>query len=330
MKIAVCTEVNHVELQDRPVPEVAPDFALIKVSVCGICGSDVAAWRGSGHKTFPYTPGHEFCGAVERVGPNVSNLVVGQRVIIDPNLGCGECDFCGMGRPNLCDYLKSRPIKSNGGLAEYVALDWRMVHSLPAALPDELAPFIEPLSCALHAANLAAAGPGERVAVFGAGLMGLLTGMALQRSGAEPVFVEPSETRRERAADLLDAPAVAPDELAGAVAGGQLDVAVDCSGSGRAVAQAVDLLRKAGRLVLAGIVMDPAAADISFIDITTKELELRGAWLNPNTFTGAIDLAVAAPDVLARLETETFALDDIQPAFARAAANDAPKVLVRP
>lgn len=330
MRIGVCTKANHIELQDRPVPEAGAGFVLVRVTVCGICGSDVAAWQGSGHKSYPYTPGHEFCGTIERLGENVAGLTVGRRVVIDPNLGCKQCRFCRAGRPNLCDFLKARPTKSNGGLAEFVALDCRMVHPLPDGFPDRLAPFIEPLSCALHAANSADPSEGQRVLVFGAGLMGLLTGLALRRRGAEPTFVEPSDQRRRRASELLDAPAVSPKELDASDLAGRIGVAVDCSGSGHAVAQAIRTLRKAGRLVLAGIVMNPAEADISLIDVTTKELDLRGVWLNPNTFPAAIELATASADVLERLDTETFPLDEVAAAFDRAAGAAAAKVLVVP
>ena len=330
MEIGVCTEVNHIELQHWPVPEVGPEFVLVKVSVCGICGSDVAAWRGSGHKTYPYAPGHEFCGTIERMGERVTGLSLGQRVVIDPNLGCGECDFCRAGKPNICDFLKTRHIKSNGGLAEYAALDYRMVHPLPDELPDDLAPFIEPLSCALHAANTAAAGAGDCVIVCGAGLMGFLTGVALAGCGAEVTVVEPSPVRARRITELLALPVMTPAQLDESDLPGRVNIAIDCSGSPHAVAQAVRVLRKTGRLVLGGIVMNPADADISFIDITTKELRIEGIWLNPNTFPAAVELAVASRGILEKLDTETFGLADVAAGFERAASAEAPKVLVRP
>ena len=68
MRIAVCTKVNHIEVQEWPVPEIDGTKVLVKVSVCGICGSDLAAWQGSGHKKYPYVPGHEVCGVIEKMG----------------------------------------------------------------------------------------------------------------------------------------------------------------------------------------------------------------------------------------------------------------------
>lgn len=330
MRIAVCTSSNHVELQEREVPAVGPEFVLVKVLACGICGTDIASWRGEGHKKYPHTPGHEFCGTIEHLGADVPALTVGRRVVVDPNLPCRQCRFCLRGKPNLCDYLKTRPTKSNGGLAEYVAVDYRMVHSLPDVLSDALASFIEPLSCALHAANTAGVEAGQRVAVFGAGLMGCLTGVALASAGVDVVFVEPEEDRRRRIGAILNARALCPAYVDRSEGLGRIDAAIDCSGNARAVAQAMTVLPKAGRLVLAGLVATTERVALPLMQATIKELEIKGVWLNPDTFGAAIDLAVAAQDVLQRLDTEIFGLDQIQAAFDRASDRQVLKVVVLP
>lgn len=330
MKIAVCTKVNHIEIQQQPIPSIDDTKVLVRVSVCGICGSDLAAWRGSGHKKYPYTPGHEFCGTIEDMGAKVTGLTPGQQIVVDPNLGCGECRFCKIGKPNICDQLKTRPIKSNGGFAEYVALDFRMAHLLPDGISHELATFIEPLSCAVHAANRARAASGDRVAIFGAGLMGFLTAIALKKSGADLIVIEPAPKRRELPGSLLNVATYSPSDLTESALADEIDIAIDCSGNARAVAQAVKLVRKAGRIILAGLVLDPRAADISLIDITTKELELAGVWLNPDTFDQALNLVLEYQDILSQLNTAAFTLDDIAAAFKKAADPDTVKVFVKP
>lgn len=330
MKTAVCTKVNHIEIQEWPVPRIDRDKVLVKVSVCGICGSDLAAWQGSGHKKYPYVPGHEFCGVIEKTGAEVVGFATGERIVIDPNLGCGECSFCRMGKPNICDFLKTRPIKSNGGLAQYVALDYRMLHHLPDEIDDDLAPFIEPLSCAIHAARTAAAQPGEKVIIFGGGLMGTLTAIALRPSQAEVVLVEPAAGRRESVGRLLGIKAYSPSEMQDTDLPGTIDMAIECSGNAHALSQAIKLLRKAGRIVLAGLIMDPKAADISLIDVTTRELEIRGVWLNPNAFDEAIRQTIRHKDILRHLTTKVFRLDDIVAAFQGALEQDVNKVFVKP
>lgn len=330
MKVAVCTCPGRIDIEERPTPAVDADSVLVRVAVCGVCGSDVAAWKGTGHKGFPHSPGHECCGTVAVAGNDVSDVGIGQRVVIDPNLACGTCPFCRMGRPNLCDRLKSRRLKSNGGMAEYVALDARMVYPLPDQMPDAVATLIEPLSCALHAVGLAEATLGQYVTVFGAGQMGFLTGLILKSFGIEPLLVEPSESRRDRAARILDLRAIAPSELDESDIVGDIPVAIDCSGSLEAVGQAIRVLRKAGRLVLAGLAGNRKNGAIPLMEVTVKELEVKGAWLNPDTFRAAIDFAAIWQDTLDGLETEVFALERAQEALVRASSPDAPRVLVRP
>jgi L-iditol 2-dehydrogenase len=308
---------------------LADGQVLVEVALCGICGTDLDVWHGSGHRAYPYSPGHEFCGTIQQIGAGVAGLAAGQRVVVDPNLGCGACEACRRGRPNLCEHLKTRNVKSNGGLSEYVALHHRMVHALPDSLPDALAPFVEPLSCALHAVQIARMEPGERVAVFGAGTMGLLTGMILNTVGCRLTVVEPAQVRRGQAAELYGARALTPAELAGRSLTHGFDAAIDCSGRVEAVAQAIEVLRKGGRLVLLGLVAHPAGSLI-LLDVTRKELEIRGSWLNPYTFPEAIELADDHQDVLRALSTEVFALDDIVAAFQRAATLAVNRVIVRP
>ena len=329
MRIAVCEHPNHIEVQYRPVPSVGGLKVLVKVKACGVCGSDLAVWRGSGHKKYPYSPGHEFCGTIAEKGDRVKNLQIGQRVVINPNLGCGECRYCRSGKTNLCDYLKTRPIKSNGGFSEYVALDSRMANPLPEALSDMLAIYVEPLSCSLHSVRSLQPKAGENVAVFGLGTMGILTGIALQSSGARSIFVETSESRREMSKDILAASSLSPQQLADSPLAGRLDAAIDCSGNPEAVALAIRLLRKAGRLVISGLAVNADQTAMPLLDITTKELEIKGACLNPNTFEDAVQLAVEHRSVLHALKTECFALDNIGKAFERASCPDIHKVIVR-
>ena len=330
MRIAVCPQPGRIELRTAPVPALTPEAALVRVSLCGICGSDVAAWRGSADRTDPYSPGHEFCGTVDKLGPEVAETTLGRRVVVDPNLGCGRCRYCRDHAPNLCDVLKSRPVKSNGGLSEFVALDHRMVHPLPDSLPDALAPFIEPLSCALHAARRAQVEAGGRTVILGAVGLGLLVGLVLTTAGHQVMFVELDAARRTLATALLGGAAMSPQQAAAADLDGGLDRAVDCTGSAAAAGLAVRVLRKGGRLVLAGTVEDSAAAPLPLGEVTMKELTVTGSWLNPNTFAEAIALATEQRLLLQSLPTRTFALEDVGDAFAAAARQEAAKVLVSP
>ncbi len=329
MRLAVCDRPGHIKIKIVPIPRVDGDMILVKVSICGICNSDIVAWRNKGYKTYPYSPGHEFCGVIQELGPETRGLRLGQRVVVNPNFGCGECRYCKVGKPNLCDSLKTRRTKSNGGFSEYVALDYRMAYPLPELFPDEFAPFIEPLSCAVHAARRINAMPDELIGVFGAGIMGLLTGLVLKSSEYETIFIEPSDIRRQKLVELLNATCLTPSELEDSEFFGKMDAAVDCSGAAIAVSQAVRTLRKAGRLVLAGLVTSTKGVDISLMDVTMKELDIRGAWLNPNSFDEAINLAVKYENILRQLKTRTLVIDDIAVAFEQAARQEFDKIFIK-
>jgi threonine dehydrogenase-like Zn-dependent dehydrogenase len=264
------------------------------------------------------------------VGERVTGTVVGERVVINPNLECGVCRFCRMERPNLCDELKSRHEKSNGGLADYVALDYRMVHPLPNDLPDELATFVEPLSCALHIVDVANLQAGERIAVFGGGSMGYLAGVALHSNGVDAVFVEPVEERRQRLSEAFGFQALAPAGVDTLQWAETVDVAIDCSGSVRALSQAIRVLRKGGRLVMSSLALESQDVTCALSEVTVKELEITGAWLNPGTFGPAIELTRSSRELLTLLPTEVLPLAEIRTAFDRAGSPLAPKILVRP
>lgn len=329
-RVALCERPSHVELDGRDLPTLDPDQVLVKVSVCGVCGSDVAAWRGTGTVRYPCSPGHEFCGTIERAEPKAKGVRVGDRVVIDPNLGCGQCPYCKTDRSNLCDFLKTRPIKSNGGFSDFVAVSSQMVYPLPGSFPDELVPFIEPLSCALHAVRRAKVTKGSRVLIFGAGALGVLAGLALKAQNCEFALVEPSEDRRRQLDGLFPGSALTPDQVADSESAALIDIAIDCSGSAHAIGQAINVLEKAGRLVLAGVVPPGQMGELLWTEITTKELEVLGSWLNPNTFEDAIRIASHNQDFLRAMTTESFRLDDIAEAFECASSQKVCKVLVRP
>ena len=197
MLSAVCRQPGRIELKTMPIPVVDENKILVKVIACGICGSDISVWQGY-DKRYPYSPGHEFCGTVERTGSKVQSVSPGQRIVANPNLGCGHCPYCLKNLPNLCDFLKTRPIKSNGGFSEYVALDYRMAYPVPSSIDEKLATFIEPLSCALHLVELAEMEGDKSAAIFGGGTLGILTALVIRSKGGRCLFIEPLPHRRRQ------------------------------------------------------------------------------------------------------------------------------------
>jgi threonine dehydrogenase-like Zn-dependent dehydrogenase len=204
-----------------------------------------------------------------------------------------------------------------------------MTYPIPPSLTDEHATFVEPLSCAIRIVEISEAKKSDKILVFGGGALGILVGTVLATKGNSFRYVEPIPERRRQLNALFNTECLSPKKLVDSNQFERVDVAIDCSGNPKALAQAIIILNKAGVLVLAGLVrsgMIESAVD----QITKKELTLKGAWLNPNTFTEAIDLTMNSRSLLDRLVTKTFPLLEIERAFECASQKRFNKVFVRP
>lgn len=175
MKVARYYSKDDVRIEEMPVPVPGPGDILVRVTVCGICGSDVMAWYAD--KKAPTVLGHEPAGVVEAVGAGVTAFKPGHRVFMHHHVPCFVCHYCRRGLYSLCNTFRETHLDP-GGFAEYVrapALNVeRDVLTLPDDMSDETASFIEPLGTVIHAVTRARLQPGDSVAIIGSGPMGLL------------------------------------------------------------------------------------------------------------------------------------------------------------
>ena len=177
MKAAVLTGPQKIEIKEVLVPEVKPGQIEIKVSACGVCGSDIHMWKagkGWGKGEMPdFTMGHEFCGVV--TNPGDSNFKVGDRVVFWANLYCGECDMCRAGLEHLCrdvDGTNYIGFVCNGAYAEKFVGKAKNAYLLPDTVSDVAAGLIDPLMVAYHAVRKANIKLGDKVLVVGTGMIG--------------------------------------------------------------------------------------------------------------------------------------------------------------
>lgn len=272
MQAAVWYAARDVRIAEVDVPAPARGEVLIEVAYCGICGSDLHEYADGPHAipvaephpgsgaTAPLVLGHEFCGTVVALGASVTDLMVGDRVAVEPNYRCGECPRCRAGEYNICRHFGFAGLMGNGGMAEYAAIPAYMAHRLPESVSLEQAALFEPASVALHALQRAGTAP-ETVAVVGLGPVGLLTvRLAAERNVRRIVAVDVAPARLELAAglgatDLVDAsPAGDPGERIRELTGGEgVDVAFEVVGSENALRTCLAATRRGGRVVLVGL-----------------------------------------------------------------------------
>src|ERR1041384_306069 len=186
---ALLSAERTIETRMLPTPEIGGRDVLVRVLATGICGSDLATYRGTHpYKTAPVVLGHELCGVVEAVGSQVHDLTPGVRVCSAAFSSCDSCDACLSGNTNLCQARENLCHKGwDGSFAEYVVLRRNMVFPLPGELHPEAGAMVEPLSIALHAARLPGPLTDRTVAVIGSGSIGLSCSLMARQLGARSV-----------------------------------------------------------------------------------------------------------------------------------------------
>ena len=201
---------NDMRMEERPIPSIDANEALLRVVAAGICGTDLRILHGH-HRLFPpgteRIPGHEIVGDIAEIGAEVEGLSVGQRVMVAPNIGCGRCHLCLSGSNNLCQQYQAIGITMDGGFAEYMRIPAAMIAQgnvipVDAGKDAALSTLIEPLACVLRGQNAVDVGLGDTVLIMGAGPIGLLHLLLAQLSGASRMIV--SEIRPVRLAQAQE------------------------------------------------------------------------------------------------------------------------------
>ncbi|HEU5317854.1 MAG TPA: zinc-binding dehydrogenase, partial [Chloroflexota bacterium] len=264
-----------VELTELPEPALEPGTALVRVRACGICGSDLHGYRRGTRETPPgYWWGHEAAGDVVEIRPHpgeVPRVRVGDLVTIDPPAGrmCGGCEWCRAGAPVHCEQKRGGD-DWTGSYAPYTKRDVRGLFPLPRGVSAEQGALVEPLAVSVHAVRLAKMKDGARVAVLGAGTIGLTALLAARGLGAAEVYVTARHPHQAALARDLGATAVlpeAPDESEKALreltGGAMADLVVETVGDhAETVPQSLALVRRRGTVAILGLFDAPVALDV--------------------------------------------------------------------
>jgi len=317
-----------VEFAEVPKPKIAADEVLIKVKAAAICGSDLGIYDYTpaySKMRLPVVMGHEFSGRVAEVGSQVKSYAVGDRVLAESVKACGVCVYCRSGHENLCDASTLFGIHVDGGMAEYIAVPYRLLHRLPGELSFEEGALIEPLSNALHfVKDCTQIRLGDLAVVHGCGPIGIFSAQLFRLAGAEVILTGVNvDTERFKIASGLGLQTVnvEQEDLAKLVSnrtGGRgADIAFIATGAPPAVAQATQIVKKRGQITIIGIFGRPI--EIPMTQVVRREITLSGAYdAKPENFDQSIRLAKSGAVKVKELITHRLPLEKAGEAFEAA------------
>lgn len=285
MRAQVIEAPGKMVLKQIPVPEISSDEVLIKVSMCGICGTDWKIYKGDYASEFlPMISGHEFWGVIEEVGANAKGLKKGDRVSVDICLPCGTCYYCRKGDALLCETFTQLGIHTDGAFAEYVKAPWKNCFPIPDEVDSLSAAFIEPLTAVVQAAKRMDVKIGSSVVVIGTGL-GILHGTLAKLRGAAPVIViGRSEAKLKMAKDLgadftIDITKVKDPvaEVKRLTNGHGADYVLESVGTPETYEQAFEMVRRGGKIEAFGICSPDQKACFSPYEFVLGEKKVSGS-----------------------------------------------------
>ena len=269
-----------------PVPEISDDEVLIKVRMCGICGTDPKIFDGLYvADRLPLIPGHEFWGVIDQVGKHVTRFKPGDRVSADLNLTCGTCYYCRRGEPLLCENFTQLGIHTDGAFAEYVKAPWKNCYLIPQEVDDCSAAFIEPMAAVFEASKRMNCTLSSSVAVIGCGLGILHAAMAKLRGAAPVILIGDSGTRLDLARRMGVAdhfinitqvadPVAEVKRLTGGIGA---DYVLEAVGTPGTYEQAFRMVRRGGVVEAFGVVQQGKTAAFEPFEFVLGEKKLRGS-----------------------------------------------------
>jgi len=317
MLAAVYNGVNQLDLLEHSIRQLKGGEVLIKVSYCGVCGTDHHIISGKAPAKIPVILGHEFSGVIVDKADNVNEIQIGDKVAVDPNIFCGKCKYCRKAMVHFCENHHALGVTLDGGFAEYAVVPSSQIYSLPNEFDLSLAAFAEPLSCCLRGIKQADIKPGDTVAIIGGGAIGLMMIQLVKLSGAAKVIlVEPIESRKKIGLKLGADIAFSPDDknLVKSIldyTDGGTDVAIECVGKKETVELSVNLVSKGGCIVIFGLASKNETIELNLHELFQKEIKIHNSFLNPFTFDAAVKLLVSGKINLNDIPTSKVQLKNI-------------------
>ena len=284
MKAAVYHGRQDIRIESVPEPpDPGPGEVVLEVTRAAICGTDSSEWAHGPMLTRPpVTLGHEFVGRVVSIGDEVTGLSRGDRVVSGAAVSCGHCDWCRVGRTNLCSTYLTLGLQLNGGLAQLVKTPAAVCRQVPESCSDDAAAMAQPLAVALHALRRTTVQPGQTCVVIGIGGIGSFILGAAAAKGITRLIAVDIDDQRLRTAQTIGADTVIDartEDVAAtileATGGDGAHVVIEASGAPGAPETAIKATRRGGRVLIVGL--QPTPTEIDLFALTTREVEITTA-----------------------------------------------------
>ena len=339
MKAAVLEGCESINIKDVADPDMGPEDVLIRVDYAGVCGSDIHAFKGQHpFRKPPVVLGHEVSGTVEKVGAAVLDLAEGDRVTVMPYRACGRCESCLSGRPNTC-ISRTMPGMGEwvGTFAELFRAGQEIVFRLGSRTSLALGALAEPLAVAVHSAQRGGVSVGDDVLILGGGTIGLLTAVAAKIAGAGRVALTDLFGHNLAVAaalgcdDCYDATDPGLEGSLNKVHPQGFDVVFLTAGAPGTVAQALEQVKRGGRIVVVAMFLEPISFPL--LDVTMREIEVVGSQIyTRHDFVRALEWLDAGQYPLDDLITHVLPLKEAERSLQLASGHEdgAIKVLLRP
>lgn len=326
-------------IKDVPIPQCGDDDVLLKVTCCGVCGTDQHIHDGEFISTFPLIPGHESIGTVAEFGKNVKDFKVGDRCVADVGISCDNCFFCRRGSPLLCENFQACGVTRDGGFAEYIKYQQHKLYKVKN-LSDEDATLLEPAACAIHGLDKLRPPVGVEVLLLGAGPTGLILAQLLKQNGAARVVIAANKGIKmniakdiEAADEYIELDRANPEAQWQALKDNNpygFDIVVEATGVEKLANESINYVRRGGTLMLYGVYENKALVHWPPSKIFGDEINIIGSFSQTFCFPRAIAYLESGKIKTKGMVTDTFKLEDYQKALDKMSSRDAVKICIKP
>jgi (R,R)-butanediol dehydrogenase/meso-butanediol dehydrogenase/diacetyl reductase len=338
MKVAVLEKPGKMVIEQRPIPEPGPGWVRLKNKASGICGSDMHIYTGNHPWLQPGHPmerfvlgnvyGHEIAGVVDALGDGIDGIETGERAAVNAIVPCHRCEFCRVGLYQLCRNLEHYGFHHPGGFAEYTLVPATNVLKLPDELSFQEAAILDVLVVGIHAVQMAGISMADRVAILGAGPIGLAMAATVKRCGAREIFItakHPIQRELARSIGVDHVLDTTPDTAVETVLNHTGELGVDCvlesvGYKSNTMELAIQLVRRGGRIVFTGVFEEDISLNLGTVLI--KEATIRashafGMWNLVHELELAVEMMMKGQFPAKDIITNTFSLEKINEAFQR-------------